>query len=102
MYKRQAWQTVTEGESLVSLGLTHPEANARPLHLCLKGLEEDALYKVDELRVYGTTETPESGDKPDSQVGAVGSGSMLMYAGYILPHMIGDAPSLQLHLTRLP
>ena len=52
--------------------------------------------------MYGTTETPESGDKPDSQVGAVCSGSMLMYAGYILPHMIGDAPSLQLHLTRLP
>ena len=56
----------------------------------------------EELRVYGTTETPESGDNPDSQVGAVCSGSMLMYAGYILPHMIGDAPSLQLHLTRLP
>lgn len=97
-----AWQTVTDTESLVSLVLTHPEANARPLHLCLKGLEEDALYKVDELNVYGVTATPESGDNPDSQVGAVCSGSMLMYAGYILPHLIGDAPSVQLHLTRLP
>lgn len=97
-----AWQTVTDTESLVSLVLTHPEANARPLHLCLKGLEEDALYKVDALHVYGVTATPESGDNPDSQVGAVCSGSMLMYAGYILPHLIGDAPSVQLHLTRLP
>ena len=97
-----AWQTVTPTESLVSLVLTHPEANARPLHLCLKGLEEDALYKVDELNVYGVTATPESGDNPASQVGAVCSGSMLMYAGYILPHLIGDAPSVQLHLTRLP
>ncbi len=97
-----AWQTVTDTESLVSLVLTHPEANARPLHLCLKGLEEDALYKVDELNVYGVTATPESGDNPAIQVGVVCSGSMLMYAGYILPHLIGDAPSVQLHLTRLP
>lgn len=97
-----AWQTVTPTESLVSLVLTHPEANARPLHLCLKGLEEDALYKVDELNVYGVTATPESGDNPAIQVGVVCSGSMLMYAGYILPHLIGDAPSVQLHLTRLP
>ena len=97
-----AWQTVTPTESLVSLVLTHPEANARPLHLCLKGLEEDALYKVDELNVYGVTATPESGDNPAIQVGVVCSGSMLMYAGYILPHLIGDAPSMQLHLTRLP
>ena len=97
-----AWQTVTDTESLVSLVLTHPEANARPLHLCLKGLEEDALYEVDELNVYGVTATPESGDNPASQAGVVCSGSMLMYAGYILPHLIGDAPSVQLHLTRLP
>lgn len=98
-----AWQTVTGTESLVSVVLTHPEANARPLHLCLKGLEEDALYRLDELHVYGTTITPElSASDGEPLVGAVCSGSMLMYAGYILPHMVGDAPSLQLHLTRLP
>ena len=97
-----AWQTVTGTESLVSVVLTHPEGNARPLHFCLQGLEEDALYQLDELHVYGTAVTPESGHAAADACGAVYSGSALLYAGLTLPPMIGDAPSLQLHLTRLP
>ena len=97
-----AWQTVTDTESLVSLVLTHPEANARPLHLCLQGLEEDALYRVESLRIYGTTSTPENGAADaDAYAGAVYSGSTLMYAGYTLPRMVGDFPSVQLHLVRV-
>ena len=98
----RAWQAVTGTESLVSVVLTHPEANARPLHLCLQGLEEEALYRLDALQVYGTAATPESGHAPAGQTGGVYSGSTLLYAGLTLPPMIGDAPSLQLHLTRLP
>src|SRR5699024_6509075 len=94
-----AWQTVTEKESLVNLVLTHPEANSRPLHLCLRGLEENALYRVESLHIYGTTSTPENGAaKADRYTGAVYSGSTLMYAGYTLPQMVGDFPSVQLHL----
>ena len=97
-----AWQTVTEKEALINLVLTHPEANARPLHLCLRGLEEDALYRVESLQVYGTTSTPENGAAvTDRLVGAVYSGSTLMYAGYTLPHLVGDFPSVQLHLVRV-
>ena len=33
--------------------------------------------------------------------GAVYSGSTLLYAGLTLPHLVGDYPSVQLHLTRL-
>ncbi len=97
-----AWQTVTEKESLVNLVLTHPEANSRPLHLCLRGLEENALYRVESLHIYGTTSTPENGAaKADRYTGAVYSGSTLMYAGYTLPQMVGDFPSVQLHLVRV-
>lgn len=97
-----AWQTVTGTESLVSLVLTHPEANARPLHLFLRGLDENALYRVDELQLYGTANTPEAaGPDTASLAGAVFSGSALMYAGCTLPHLTGDVPSVQMHLTRL-
>ena len=97
-----AWQTVTEKEALVNLVITHTEANSRPLHICLRGLEEDALYRVESLRLYGTTSTPESGPAgADGYAGAVYSGSTLMYAGYTLPQLVGDYPSVQLHLVRV-
>ena len=98
-----AWQFVSDTESLVNLVLTHPEANARPLHIQLRGLEEDALYRVDSLCVYGSASTPEiAGVKGHTKgEGAVYSGSTLLYAGLTLPHLVGDYPSVQLHLTRL-
>ena len=97
-----AWQTVTDKESLVSLVVTHTEANARPLHLCLRGLDEKALYRVESLHLYGTTSTPEnSAAAADRYAGAVYSGSTLMYAGYTLPQLVGDFPSVQLHLVRI-
>lgn len=98
-----AWQFVSDTESLVNLVLTHPEANARPLHIQLRGLEEDALYRVDSLCVYGSASTPEiAGTEGHAQgEGAVYSGSTLLYAGLTLPHLVGDYPSVQLHLTKL-
>ena len=72
------------------------------LHLFLRGLDENALYRVDELRLYGTANTPEAaGPDTASLAGAVFSGSALMYAGCTLPHLTGDVPSVQMHLTRL-
>nr|WP_317402023.1 alpha-galactosidase [uncultured Gemmiger sp.] len=97
-----AWQTVTDKESLVSLVLIHPEANARPLHLCLRGLDPAALYRIDEVHMYGTAATPEVGAAGGTGLcGAVVSGSTLLYAGYTLPQLTGDAPSVQMHLTRI-
>lgn len=97
-----AWQSVTDTEALVSVVVTHTEGNARPLHLCLRGLEADALYRVESLKIYGTTVTPENGAaRGDRTAGAVYSGSTLMYAGYTLPQLIGDYPSVQLHLVRV-
>lgn len=97
-----AWQTVTDSEALLNLVLTRPEGNARPLHLCLRGLEEDALYCVDTMRLYGITVTPEVHSvQAGISEGAVYSGSTLMYAGCTLPRLSGDYPSVQLHLTRV-
>ena len=71
------------------------------VHICLRGLEEDALYRVESLHLYGTTATPENGEaSTERYTGAVYSGSTLMYAGCTLPQLSGDYPSVQLHLTR--
>ena len=78
-----AWQVVSEdrSRSLVNLVLTHTQPNPAPLHVRLKGLDPDALYRIEE---------------EDRVI----SGKALMYGGYTYPTLLGDYPSAQLHLTR--
>ena len=78
-----AWQFVAtdRSEALLNVVVTHPEANPRPLHLRLKGLDPDASYRLDgDERVY--------------------SGAALMYGGYTLDALFGDYPAAQLHFQR--
>lgn len=99
-----AWQFVDEeqGETLVNLVLTHPEANARPLHVWLRGLAPDALYRVESLDIHGCHAAPQAGlDLAMEGVGKVYSGSTLMRAGYTLPQLAGDYPSVQMYVKRV-
>ena len=78
-----AWQFVSEDgrESLLNVVVTHPEANPRPLHLRLKGLDPQAVYAVEgQERTY--------------------AGAALMYGGYTLSPLYGDYPGAQLYLRR--
>ena len=79
-----AWQLVApdKSEALLNVVVTHPEANPRPLHLRLKGLDPDASYQLDsDARVY--------------------SGAALMYGGCTLDALFGDYPAAQLHFRRI-
>ena len=79
-----AWQFVApdRSEALLNVVVTHPEANPRPLHLRLKGLNPNALYAADGMdRVY--------------------SGAALMYGGWTLEALFGDYPSAQLHFQKV-
>ena len=79
-----AWQFVApdKSEALLSVVVTHPEANPRPLHLRLKGLDPDAMYAADGMdRAY--------------------SGAALMYGGWTLEALFGDYPSAQLHFQKV-
>ena len=79
-----AWQFVApdKSETLLSVVVTHPEANPRPLHLRLKGLDPDAMYAADGgARVY--------------------SGAALMYGGWTLEALFGDYPSAQMHFQKV-
>ena len=99
-----AWQFVDEeqGETLFNLVLTHPEANARPLHVWLRGLDADALYRVESLDIHGCHAAPQAGlDLAMEGVGKTYSGSTLMHAGYTLPQLAGDYPSVQMYVKRV-
>lgn len=99
-----AWQFVDEeqSEALVNLVLTHPEANARPLHVWLRGLAPDALYRVESLDIHGCHCAPQAGlDLAMEGVGKTYSGSTLMHAGYTLPQLAGDYPSVQMYVKRV-
>ena len=77
------WQIVSEdrSHSLVNLVVTNPQPNPAPLHVRLRGLDPDGLYRIEE----------------DIHVR---SGAALMNGGYTFPPMLGDYPSAQIHLIR--
>ena len=89
-----AWQIVTEDrmECLLTLVLTEPEGNPRPLHLRLKGLNPEQDYCISWTEYAGCryrTEDP---------LPAVFSGAALMFGGLTLPRIYGDYPSVQIFL----
>ena len=87
-----AWQTVSEdkAETLLSLVLTQPASNPKPLHLRLKGLDPKANYVLETAEFYGCAPAlPHAKDR-------VFTGAALMYGGYTLPILLGDYPSVQL------
>lgn len=99
-----AWQFAAEdgSEALLNLVVTHPQANPLPIHLCFRGLEEDAVYELDGIDYFGSQYTHDGGNAIEDGIhkGMRFSGSTLLYAGLVLPQLFGDYPSVQLHLTR--
>ena len=93
----EAWQIVSpeKDETLLSLVVTHPRANAKPLHLRLKGLDPAARYRIARREIFDAF-LPEGEWEPP----ACWSGAALLYAGLTLPRMMGDYPSLRLHLKK--
>ena len=87
-----AWQFVSpdQGQTLLNIVLTNPEANPRPLHICLQGLDPDAEYMLEDCAFYGC-----GAAMPAGCAGRI-AGAALMYAGITLPPMLGDTPSAQL------
>lgn len=75
-----AWQySSPDGtEALLNLVVLSPQATPCAMHVCLRGLDPDRMYRLE-----GTC----------SQF----SGAALMYGGYTFPRMYGDYPSAQLH-----
>ena len=71
----------------MSLVLTQPEANPRPLNLKLKGLDPESVYTLQAAVFFGC-----NAEMPALRL----SGTALMYAGVTLPIMLGNTPSVQM------
>ncbi len=91
-----AWQFVSDdgGQALVSVVVRSPEANPRPLHIRLKGLDPAADYILDDPDVFGEREAA------GAAAGTEFSGTALMHAGYTFPPLLGDYPGRMLLFCR--
>ncbi|MGN0266369.1 MAG: alpha-galactosidase [Lachnospiraceae bacterium] len=100
-----AWEFVSDNkeEALLNMVMTRTRANANPAHFWMKGLDPDAKYELRDVHFAGCSlgvhmdhiyGTPEKG-KP------VYTGSSLMYAGFSMPLMSGDYPSVQMHFVKV-
>ena len=100
-----AWQFASEDrrEVLLNLVVTHPRANPRSAHVCLRGLDPDACYRVDELVFAARSDVADARHEGGTAVLTRGnfSGSFLMHAGVALPHLFGDYPAVQLHFVQV-
>ena len=92
-----AWQFVAEDghETLLTLVLKNPEANPAPLHLCLKGLDPTARYRLTVCDFFGCRSAPAAPARREF------SGAALLYAGLTLPQLLGDYPSARLLFERI-
>ena len=90
-----AWQSVSgDGEkSLLSLVITEPEGNPRPLHIRWKGLNPKRSYRLAWIQFYGCRY------RVEEKIPETLSGAALMYGGFTLPRMYGDYPSVQVLIT---
>ena len=79
-----AWQFAAKDGSaaLLNVVVVAPKANPYPIHVQLKGLQPEALYR-------------------ETERGSVYSGAALMHGGYTLPIMTGDYPGFQCRFERI-
>lgn len=90
-----AWQSVSTDNrlSLLTLVITEPEGNPRPLHVTWRGLEPERYYKIEWIQYYGC------GYRVNEKLPERLSGAALMFAGFTLPRMYGDYPSVQILIS---
>ena len=79
-----AWQFAAKDGSaaLLNVVVVAPKANPYPIHVWLKGLQPEAMYK-------------------ETETGRVYSGAALMYGGITMPIMTGDYPGFQCRFERI-
>ena len=79
-----AWQFAAKDGSaaLLNVVVVAPKANPYPIHVWLKGLHPEAMYK-------------------ETETGRVYSGAALMYGGITMPIMTGDYPGFQCRFERI-
>lgn len=97
-----SWEFVSDSkdEALISLVMKDVHANPVIPHIKLRGLDADAVYKVDYCR-SSVEDTPEDvGIRRSKLEDMTFTGAALMNAGFAFDPMYGVYPSVQLHFTK--
>lgn len=96
-----AWQYAgrDQREALLGFARPHVRANCAPVRLRLSRLEENAVYRIDDVRC-SYSEDNLYRLRIDGMIGSTFTGAQLMYAGLVLPGMIGDCPAMLVHFVR--
>lgn len=74
-------------------------ANCATVCLRLLRLEENTMFRIDDFRCSYPNNNP-YGLGIDGVVGRTFTGAQMMYAGLVLPKMVGDCPAVQMHFVR--
>lgn len=92
-----AWETVSgdRTEALLTVVLTDPEANPRPLWLRIKGIDPARRYRLEERVFFGCARAPAADEVREF------TGGELLYGGMTLPQLFGDCPGALLHFRAL-
>ena len=99
-----AWEFSKEdgSQALLNLVVTHPRANGHGSHVKLRGLCSDAVYRIAEAVFEGRQIVLESTSLSETLLeDRRFSGASLMQAGFTLPPLLGDYPSVQLLFERV-
>ena len=96
-----AWAVAAPDQVLVSVVMTHPEANPRPLHLELRGLDPEADYALAEQAFFGCVTPPNDEPLGGFDPARRYSGAALLHGGWTLPALSGDYPSAQILFNKL-
>ena len=91
-----AWEFVSEdgAEALLSVVMREVSGNPVPLHVCLKGLDPEAVYRLEARDFFGCRFPIPEARRLEF------TGALLMHAGYTLPQLLGDYPSARLLFVR--
>ena len=92
------WETAAAdgSEALVSAVYHHVQANPVPVYVKLRGLQEEASYRI---RLAGNA--GKAGAEKEDGKEAVLTGASLMHAGLPIPAASGDYCAYQIHLVRI-
>ena len=101
-----AWEFAAEdgSEALMNIVYTDPQPNPTLVHVKWKGLEADALYRVEsksseEDGSFVHFGNPEEADRYEKRSETY-TGRALMQGGYTLPWLLGDYPAIQIHIVK--
>lgn len=98
-----SWQFASENkdEALLNLVMVNVHANPVVPYVRLKGLDKDALYKIDYFRSSVEDKPEDVGIRQSEFVGQTFTGASLMNGGFAFDPLYGVYPAVMIHFVKV-